>query len=84
MTIFFLYLKYDLTLHLALLCGIYLKEIMEHVGILFMITVIKGKWLKYLTIRNNYLTYSHELNGEDNGTPLQYSCLENPMDGGAW
>ena len=20
----------------------------------------------------------------DNGTPLQYSCLENPMDGGAW
>ena len=25
-------------------------------------------------------TYS----GEGNGTPLQYSCLENPMDGGAW
>ena len=24
------------------------------------------------------------LNGEGNGTPLQYSCLENPMDGGAW
>ena len=22
--------------------------------------------------------------GEDNGNPLQYSCLENPMDGGAW
>ena len=22
--------------------------------------------------------------GEDNGTPLQYSCLENPLDGGAW
>ena len=22
--------------------------------------------------------------GEDNGTPLQYSCLENPMDGGVW
>ena len=21
--------------------------------------------------------------GEGNGTPLQYSCLENPMDGGA-
>ena len=21
---------------------------------------------------------------EDDGTPLQYSCLENPMDGGAW
>ena len=22
--------------------------------------------------------------GEGNGTPLQYYCLENPMDGGAW
>ena len=22
--------------------------------------------------------------GEGNGTPLQYSCLENPMGGGAW
>ena len=22
--------------------------------------------------------------GEGNGIPLQYSCLENPMDGGAW
>ena len=25
-----------------------------------------------------------ECSGEGNGTPLQYSCLENPMDGGAW
>ena len=24
------------------------------------------------------------LYGEGNGTPLQYSCLENPMDRGAW
>ena len=22
--------------------------------------------------------------GEGNGNPLQYSCLENPMDAGAW
>ena len=22
--------------------------------------------------------------GEGNGNPLQYSCLENPMDGGGW
>ena len=27
---------------------------------------------------------SSTLHGEGNGTPLQYSCLENPMDGGAW
>ena len=24
------------------------------------------------------------INGEGNGTPLQYSCLENPTGGGAW
>ena len=29
-------------------------------------------------------TYIAFLDGEGNGTPLQYSCLENPMDGGAW
>ena len=28
-------------------------------------------------LNNNYF-------GEGNGTPLQYSCLENPMEGGAW
>ena len=25
-----------------------------------------------------------EKHGEGDGTPLQYSCLENPTDGGAW
>ena len=25
-----------------------------------------------------------KLPGEGNGSPLQYSCLENPMDRGAW
>ena len=33
-------------------------------------------WVSFL----NRLCYI----GEGNGTPLQYSCLENPMDGGAW
>ena len=27
--------------------------------------------------------FRHKL-GEGSGTPLQDSCLENPMDGGAW
>ena len=31
-----------------------------------------------------YLTYMQSTSGEDNGLPLQYSCLENPMDGEAW
>ena len=30
-----------------------------------------------------FLSFGHLL-GEGNGDPLQYSCLENPMDGGAW
>ena len=32
----------------------------------------------------SYLSNSNTYCGEGNGTPLQYSCLENPMDGGAW
>ena len=30
------------------------------------------------------LITSNDRDGEVNGTPLQYSCLKNPMDGGAW
>ena len=28
--------------------------------------------------------HSTQKHGEGNDIPLQYSCLENPMDGGAW
>ena len=38
--------------------------------------------LENLTIQQ--LNAIESFNGEGNGTPLQYSCLENPMDGGAW
>ena len=31
-----------------------------------------------------FLWFSNSTLGEGNGNPLQYSCLENPMDGGAW
>ena len=31
-----------------------------------------------------YKLHTKDYIGEGNGTPLQYSCLENPMDGGAW
>ena len=37
-----------------------------------------------LLISHIYLTNLHNSIGEENGTPLQYSCLENAMDGGAW
>ena len=32
----------------------------------------------------NTSVYSKHTHGKGNGNPLQYSCLENPMDGGAW
>ena len=31
-----------------------------------------------------YLLTMHFISGEGNGNPLQCSCLESPMDGGAW
>ena len=30
------------------------------------------------------VSVSGRSSGEGNGNPLQYSCLENPMDRGAW
>ena len=35
--------------------------------------------VRYFILRGSKITA-----GEDDGTPHQYSCLENPMDGGAW
>ena len=36
------------------------------------------------TLTTCYLGMIREDHREGNGTPLQYSCLENPMEGGAW
>ena len=46
----------------------------------------------FMIFQNPHKTYQREkdklgelgIRGEGNGTPLQYSCLENPMGGGAW
>jgi len=34
--------------------------------------------------RSGFDPWVRKFPGEGNGNPLQYSCLENPMDGGAW
>ena len=35
-------------------------------------------------ISYNWIATSQAIEEQGNGNPLQYSCLENPMDGGAW
>ena len=40
--------------------------------------------LLQMALLHSFLWLSSIHCGEGNGTPLQYSCLENPMDGGAW
>ena len=43
-------------------------------------------WIVFVTFLQFYrISSPYSISsGEGNGTPLQYSCLENPMDGGAW
>ena len=40
------------------------------------LSAMQETWVRYLRWEDSP--------GEGNGNPLQYSCLENPMDGGAW
>ena len=40
--------------------------------------------LKKAEFKKKNLRVSIQSLGEGHGNPLQYSCLENPMDGGAW
>ena len=42
------------------------------------------QWLRHCVSTAVVWSLVGELGREGNGTPLQYSCLENPMDGGAW
>ena len=44
--------------------------------------LVMSKWLT--NTQGHHYIELRVLYGEGNSTPLQYSCLENPMDGGAW
>ena len=50
------------------------------------LSMIINHWLSilFISVRIRYLNYIGVFFGEGNGNPLQYSCLENLMDGGAW
>ena len=40
--------------------------------------------ITYYCCLNFLALIKYDYTGEGNGNPLQYSCLENPMDGGTW
>ena len=45
----------------------------------------KGQSMRSLGVRHDWgISLSLSCIGEGNGNPLQYSCLENPREGGAW
>ena len=49
--------------------------------------ILESKKIKSVSVYSVSPSICHEVMGPDregNGTPLQYSWLENPMDGGAW
>ena len=60
------------------------------------IDLIVGKWYNLVSTQQihvfvctnlthmYFLLTIYRVNGESNGTPLHYSCLENPMDGRVW
>ena len=62
-------------LHMALPTECHRNEVRNMVNIIY-----------FLWKRHGFSNYKSTVTniGEGNGTPLQYSCLENPMDRGAW
>ena len=48
-----------------------------------MILLLPGSSL-FSLLQFYYFFHATVTTGEGNGTPLQYSCLETPMGGGAW
>ena len=56
---------------------------------IFFLVLFAWLWNQKLATENDkkhslLLYFLEETIGEGNGTPFQYSCLENPMDRGAW
>ena len=46
--------------------------------------LLSGQETRTSQATSNIYECLHFYAGEGNGTPFQYSCLENPIDGGAW
>ena len=61
---------------------------MEYLSIYLVLCFLLLEFYTFFSYRSSTylldLYISISIFGEGNGNPLQYSCLENPMDGGAW
>ena len=56
--------------------------LLDHMVVLFL--VFKGISILSSVVAVSIYIPTDSARGEGNGTQLQYSCLENPMDGGGW
>ena len=90
--LFFLYFQHAINLQLSSLSFVIRKKINWIYCFLFSflrstsgylpLDLVISSLLSSLKIKNNVVYFL--TSGEGNGTPLQYSCLENPVDRGAW
>ena len=56
-----------------------------HLGCFHVLTIVNSQCAMNTGVHVSFgIVVSSGYIGEGNGTPLQYSCLEYPMDGGAW
>ena len=60
--------------------------ILAQKGVVEVVLVFLGfVFFFFLSLLLGLITFGYlSDNGEGNGNPLQYSCLENPVDRGAW
>ena len=78
-SIIFLYFFGLITEEAFLISSYYSLELCIQMGISFLFPLLENSDCCFRSL--------HMLErccGEGNGNPLQYSCVENPMDGGAW
>ena len=75
-----IYISVDELISVSWLLWIVLQNSAKHTNIVVHVSLWNPVFI-------SFVYYNQKKNCwviEGNGTPLQYSCLENPMDGGAW
>ena len=82
----YLVLKISLSEHYFTLKIIYYFYIFFKIFIYFWLywILVAAHRLSLAVVHGRFLVAASIVGGEGNGTPLQYSCLGNPMDRGGW